>query len=59
MINERTPLERIDPGIRPSSYLGPLKPPQVYKLPFNIHHELPFFDTAFMNDTTKIKKKAG
>ncbi|XP_051158327.1 neither inactivation nor afterpotential protein C isoform X3 [Leptopilina boulardi] len=59
MINERTPLERIDPGIRPSSYLGPLKPPQVYKLPFNIHHELPFFDTAFMNDPTKIKKKAG
>ncbi|XP_043467066.1 neither inactivation nor afterpotential protein C isoform X3 [Leptopilina heterotoma] len=59
MINERTPLERIDPGIKTSSYLGPLKTPQVYKLPFDIHEELPYFDTAYMNDPTKIKKKAG
>lgn len=59
MINERTPLEKIDPGIRPSAYLGPFKPPQVYKLPFDMRHELPFFDTNYMNDPTKFKKKAG
>ncbi|XP_033207351.1 neither inactivation nor afterpotential protein C isoform X2 [Belonocnema kinseyi] len=59
MTNERTPLEKIDPGIKPSAYLGPLKPPQVHKLPFDIHRELPFFDTNYINDPSKTRRKSG
>ncbi|XP_012289083.1 neither inactivation nor afterpotential protein C [Orussus abietinus] len=57
--NERVPLERIDPGVKASSYLGQTRPPQVHKLPFDMHQELPFFDTSYMNDPSKAKRGPG
>ncbi|KAK2587108.1 hypothetical protein KPH14_002873 [Odynerus spinipes] len=57
--NERVPLEKIDPGIKASAYLGQTKPPQVHKLPFDFYHELPYFDTTYMSDPTKKKRNTG
>lgn len=57
MNNERVLLERIDPVLSVSSYLGPRQHPEVHKLPFDIHYELPFFDTTYMSDPTKARKK--
>lgn len=56
---ERVPLERIDPGMKVSAYLGQSKPPQVHKLPFNIHQEFPYFDSSYMNDPRKANSKRG
>ncbi|XP_043288364.1 neither inactivation nor afterpotential protein C isoform X2 [Venturia canescens] len=56
---ERVPLERIDPGMKVSAYLGQSKPPQVNKLPFNIHQEFPYFDSSYMNDPRKAHSKRG
>ncbi|XP_046822290.1 neither inactivation nor afterpotential protein C isoform X2 [Vespa crabro] len=57
--NERVPLDKIDPGIKASTYLGQMKPPQVHKLPFDIYHDMPYFDTSYMNNPTGKKKSAG
>ncbi|KAI4482907.1 hypothetical protein M0802_013616 [Mischocyttarus mexicanus] len=58
--NERIPLDKIDPGIKASAYIGQMKPPQVHKLPFDIYREMPYFDTSYMsNPTGKKKKNAG
>ncbi|XP_076245850.1 STKc_myosinIII_N_like and MYSc_Myo21 domain-containing protein ninaC [Calliopsis andreniformis] len=43
--NEQTFLDKIDTNVSKSAYLGPMKPPQVHKLPFNFYNELPFPDT--------------
>ncbi|XP_015610405.1 neither inactivation nor afterpotential protein C isoform X2 [Cephus cinctus] len=56
---DRVPLERVEPGIKVSSYLGNRRPPQVHKLPFDIRQEMPFFDTSFMNDPSKTHKGTG
>ncbi|XP_058802662.1 neither inactivation nor afterpotential protein C [Phymastichus coffea] len=48
--NERVPLERIDPHANPATFLGPVRPPEVHKLPFDVHSELPFYDTSRMTD---------
>ncbi|XP_023317073.1 neither inactivation nor afterpotential protein C isoform X2 [Trichogramma pretiosum] len=51
MSNERVPLERIDHNDdNPEAFLGPRKPPTVHKIPFDIHSELPFYDTTHMTD---------
>ncbi|XP_015178394.1 PREDICTED: neither inactivation nor afterpotential protein C isoform X2 [Polistes dominula] len=57
--NERIPLDKIDPNIKASSYIGQTKPPQVNKLPFDIYREMPYFDTSYMSNTGKKKKKTG
>ncbi|XP_066595242.1 neither inactivation nor afterpotential protein C isoform X2 [Prorops nasuta] len=57
--NERIPLERIDPGVKRSAYLGQLPPPQVHKLPFSFQHDLPCFDTSYMNDPSSGKRRSG
>ncbi|XP_043670504.1 neither inactivation nor afterpotential protein C isoform X3 [Vespula pensylvanica] len=57
--NERIPLDKIDPGIKASAYLGQMKPPQVHKLPFDIYHEMPYFDTSYMKNPSGKKKSAG
>ncbi|XP_012245016.1 neither inactivation nor afterpotential protein C isoform X1 [Bombus impatiens] len=43
--NEQISIDRVDTNVSTSAYLGQLKPPQVHKLPFNFHQELPFPDT--------------
>ncbi|KAG7201550.1 hypothetical protein KM043_004299 [Ampulex compressa] len=55
--NERIPLERVETGANASAYLGQAKPPQVHKLPFDMHQELPYFDTNYMSDPTRFKKR--
>ncbi|XP_016842665.1 neither inactivation nor afterpotential protein C isoform X2 [Nasonia vitripennis] len=57
--NERVPLERIEPHDNPDAFLGPSRPPDVHKLPFNIHSELPFYDTSHMHDPTKARRRQG
>ncbi|KAJ8686537.1 hypothetical protein QAD02_022331 [Eretmocerus hayati] len=57
MSNERVPLERIDPHDNPEAFLGPPRPPNVHKLPFDMHNELPFYDTTHMNDPTARRPK--
>ncbi|XP_014215430.1 neither inactivation nor afterpotential protein C isoform X2 [Copidosoma floridanum] len=57
MSNERVPLERIDPCDNPDAFLGPVRPPNVHKLPFDMHHEMPFYDTSHMNDPTRARKR--
>lgn len=42
--NEQISIDRVDTNVSTSAYLGQLKPPQVHKLPFNFHQELPFPD---------------
>lgn len=54
---ERVPLEKIDPGMKKTAYLGQTIPPQVHKLPFDFRQELPYFDTTYMNDPSKAKSK--
>lgn len=52
--SDRVPLERINPGIKASLYLGERRP-AVNKLPFDMKEELPFFDSSYMSDPTKIR----
>ncbi|XP_076177941.1 STKc_myosinIII_N_like and MYSc_Myo21 domain-containing protein ninaC [Ptiloglossa arizonensis] len=40
--SENVSMDKIDPNESPNSFLGPMKPPQVHKLPFNFDYELPF-----------------
>ncbi|XP_077275817.1 STKc_myosinIII_N_like and MYSc_Myo21 domain-containing protein ninaC isoform X1 [Temnothorax americanus] len=53
-------LEKIDPSAKIDAYVNEVKPPQVYKLPFNMQQELPYFDTNYMNDPSNVNiKRAG
>lgn len=54
--NERIGLERIDAGVKAPHFLGPLRPPEVNKLPFDFQQELPYFDTSYMNDPSKKRR---
>ncbi|XP_048508226.1 neither inactivation nor afterpotential protein C isoform X2 [Athalia rosae] len=54
--SERVPLERINPGIKASLYLGERRL-HVHKLPFDLKEELPFFDSSYMSDPTKSRMK--
>jgi len=57
--NEFISLEKIDPNDKVDAY-SEMKPPQVYKLPFNLQQELSYFDTNYMNDPSNINlKRAG
>ncbi|XP_025994439.1 neither inactivation nor afterpotential protein C isoform X2 [Solenopsis invicta] len=58
-INENVPLEKIDPNAKINTYTNEVKPPQVYKLPFNIQQEFPYFDTNYINDPSNINVKHG
>ncbi|XP_076750741.1 STKc_myosinIII_N_like and MYSc_Myo21 domain-containing protein ninaC isoform X1 [Xylocopa sonorina] len=44
--NEQISIDRVDPNIPATAYLGQTKPPQVHKLPFNFYNELPFLSTS-------------
>ncbi|KAL6443164.1 hypothetical protein ACFW04_002836 [Cataglyphis niger] len=54
--NKPASLEKIDPNAKINAY-SEMKPPQVYKLPFNMQQELSYFDTSYMNDSSNIKIK--
>lgn len=57
--NKFVSLEKIDPNDKIDAY-SEMKPPQVYKLPFNLQQELSYFDTNYMNDPSNINlKRAG
>ncbi|XP_012540143.1 neither inactivation nor afterpotential protein C isoform X2 [Monomorium pharaonis] len=59
-INENVFLEKIDPNAKINTYISEIRPPQVYKLPFNIQQEFPYFDMNYVNDPSNIKiKRAG
>ncbi|XP_017799206.1 PREDICTED: neither inactivation nor afterpotential protein C [Habropoda laboriosa] len=40
--NDQISIDKVNPNVTVSAYLGQMKPPQVHKLPFNFYHELPF-----------------
>ncbi|XP_017875428.1 neither inactivation nor afterpotential protein C isoform X2 [Ceratina calcarata] len=42
--NDQVSLGEVNSNVTSSAYLGQMKPPQVHKLPFNFHNELPFPD---------------
>ncbi|XP_014478601.1 PREDICTED: neither inactivation nor afterpotential protein C isoform X2 [Dinoponera quadriceps] len=56
-MNNRVPLEKVDPGAKVDAYISEVKPPQVYKLPFDMQQELSYFDTSYMNDPSSEKMK--
>lgn len=56
-INEHVSLEKIDPNAKIDIYISEVKPPQVYKLPFNMQQELPYFDMNYMNDPSNVNIK--
>ncbi|XP_046607249.1 neither inactivation nor afterpotential protein C isoform X1 [Neodiprion virginianus] len=59
--SERVPLERINPGVKASLYLGERRL-TVNKLPFDMNQELPYFDSSYMSDPTtssRINKPRG
>ncbi|XP_011875420.1 PREDICTED: neither inactivation nor afterpotential protein C isoform X2 [Vollenhovia emeryi] len=58
-INEHVSLGKIDPNAKINAYINEMKPPQVYKLPFDMQQELPYFDVNYMNDPSNVNMKRG
>ncbi|XP_025074650.1 neither inactivation nor afterpotential protein C [Pogonomyrmex barbatus] len=59
-LNKNMSLEKVDPNANIDAYISEVRPPQVYKLPFNMQQELSYFDTNYMNDPSNANiKRAG
>ncbi|KYN33316.1 Neither inactivation nor afterpotential protein C [Trachymyrmex septentrionalis] len=58
-LNENVSLEKVDPSTKIDTYISKVKPPEVYKLPFNIQQEFPYFDMNYINDPSNINIKRG
>ncbi|KAG5306058.1 NINAC protein, partial [Acromyrmex insinuator] len=58
-LNENVSLEKVDPNAKIDAYISEVKPPEVYKLPFNMQQELPYFDMNYINDPSNINIKRG
>jgi len=58
-LNENVSLEKVDPSAKLDAYISEVKPPEVYKLPFNMQQELPYFDMNYINDPSNINIKRG
>lgn len=56
-MNEHVSLEKINPNAKIDTYIGEVKPPQVYKLPFNMQQEFPYFDMNYMNDPSNSSEQ--
>ncbi|KAK0157852.1 hypothetical protein PV328_011542 [Microctonus aethiopoides] len=54
--NQHVTLDKINPNINIDTFLS--EPPmQVHKIPFNMREEFPYFDTSYMNDPGKARKR--
>ncbi|XP_011703378.1 PREDICTED: neither inactivation nor afterpotential protein C isoform X2 [Wasmannia auropunctata] len=58
-MNESVSLDKVDPNAKIDTYISKVKPPQVYKLPFNMQQELPYFDMNYVNDPSITNIKRG
>jgi len=58
-MNKNVSLEKIDPNAKIDAYISEVKPPQVYKLPFNMQQEFSYFDMNYINDPSNINKRTG
>lgn len=54
--NQHVVLDKINRNINIDTFLS--EPPmQVHKIPFNMREEFPYFDTSYMNDPGKARKR--
>nr|XP_034173065.1 neither inactivation nor afterpotential protein C isoform X3 [Osmia lignaria] len=44
--NNQISLDKVEPNVSASVYLGHMRPPEVHKLPFNFYNELPIPDSS-------------
>lgn len=54
-MNEHVSLEKINPNVKIDTYIR-VKPPEVYKLPFDMQEELSDFDINYTNNSSNIKR---